>query len=547
MPSAKLPRPARFLVRRTYATAVRPPLSALTPTTRAKAEELSANWKGTSATGEKTKNFIGGAFVESSAESWIDVADPATQTLLTRVPETTSSEFEQAVSAASEAFKTWSRSSVLTRQRFVLELQHLLRQNADAVANSIVLEQGKTLADAHGDLLRGLQVVETTANVPTALLGDTIEVSKDMDTSTRKLPLGVCASIAPFNFPAMIPLWTIPMALSTGNTLIVKPSERDPGAAMIIAELCQRAGLPDGVLNVVHGTVPTVNAICDHPVIKAISFVGGDRAGKHIYERGRKSGKRVQCNMGAKNHAVVMQDANKGHTINSLLGAAFGAAGQRCMAISVAVLVGDIPHGWIPELCERAKQLSVNQGFEQGADLGPVISPAAKQRITGLIASAEEQGGIIHLDGRGIQVPGYPDGNWIGPTIIEATADMRCYKEEIFGPVLVIVRADSLDDALAIVNANPYGNGTAIFTKSGATARKFEREVEVGQVGINVPIPVPLPMFSWSGNKASFLGDIPFYGRGGVDFYTQNKTTTALWREADIIQPKASMAMPTHH
>ncbi|CCM05185.1 uncharacterized protein FIBRA_07394 [Fibroporia radiculosa] len=546
MLSKKLPRSGRHLLRRSFATVIKPPLSALGASARAKAEQLSADWKGTSATGENTKNFLGGEFVESKTQSWIDVVDPATQTLLTRVPETTSSEFEQAVAAASEAYTTWSRTSVLTRQRFALELQHLLRNNADAIANSIVLEQGKTLTDAHGDLLRGLQVAETTCNITSALLGDTIEVSKDMDTSTRRLPLGVCASIAPFNFPAMIPLWTIPMALTTGNTLIVKPSERDPGAAMIIAELCQRAGLPAGVLNVVHGTVPTVNAICDHPSIKAVSFVGGDRAGKHIYERGRKSGKRVQCNMGAKNHAVLMPDANMNHALNSLIGAAFGAAGQRCMAVSVAVLVGN-SQSWLPELCERASKLSVNQGFEKGADLGPVISPAAKQRITSLIASAEEQGGKVVLDGRGKQVPGYPDGNWIGPTVVEATVDMRCYREEIFGPVLVVLKADTLDDALAIINSNPYGNGTAIFTQSGATARKFEREVEVGQVGINVPIPVPLPMFSWSGNKGSFLGDVPFYGRGGVDFYTQNKTTTALWRAEDAIGNKASVDMPTHH
>jgi len=427
-----------------------------------------------------------------------------------------------------------------------MELQYQLRKHGDAVADSIVLEQGKTFADAQGDLLRGLQVVESACGIPTALLGNTIEVSKDMDTSTRRLPLGVCASIAPFNFPAMIPLWTIPMAIATGNTLILKPSERDPGAAMIIAELCQRAGLPEGVLNVVHGSVPTVNAICDHPSIKAISFVGGDRAGKHIYERGRKHGKRVQANLGAKNHAVVMPDANKNHTLNSLIGAAFGAAGQRCMATSVAVLVGPAQQ-WLPELVERAKKLKVNQGFEAGADLGPVTSPAAKKRITGLIASAEEQGGKILLDGRGLVVPDYPHGNWVGPTIIEATTDMRCYKEEIFGPALVVINADTLDDALAIVNANPYGNGTAIFTQSGATARKFEHEVEVGQVGINVPIPVPLPMFSWSGNKASFLGDIPFYGRSGVDFYTQNKTTTALWKAEDAIGNKASVDMPTHH
>ncbi|KAI0375415.1 methylmalonate-semialdehyde dehydrogenase [Pilatotrama ljubarskyi] len=547
MPIAKLPRPARLRVR-SYATtsSSRPPLSGLSATAKAKAEKLSQEWKGTSATGENTKNFIGGQFVESKADKWIDVVDPATQTLLTRVPETTSSEFEQAVSAASQAYKTWSRTSVLTRQRFVMDLQYQLRQNGDAIASSIVLEQGKTYPDAQGDLLRGLQVVETACGIPTALLGQTIEVSKDMDTSTRRLPLGVCASIAPFNFPAMIPLWTIPMALATGNTLILKPSERDPGAAMIIAELCQRAGLPEGVLNVVHGTVPTVNAICDHPAIKAISFVGGDRAGKHIYERGRATGKRVQANLGAKNHAVLMPDANKNHALNSIIGAAFGAAGQRCMAISVAVLVGPT-HAWIPELVERAKKLKVNQGFEQGADLGPVISQAAKQRITSLIASAEEEGGIIALDGRGYQVPEYPDGNWVGPTVIEATTTMRCYREEIFGPVLIVLKADTLDDALAIINENRYGNGTAIFTQSGATARKFEREVEVGQVGINVPIPVPLPMFSWSGNKASFLGDVPFYGRHGIDFYTQNKTTTALWKAEDAIGNKASVDMPTHH
>jgi len=334
------------------------------------------------------------------------------------------------------------------------------------------------------------------------------------------------------------------MAAVTGNTLILKPSERDPGAAMIIAELCERAGLPPGVVNIVHGTIPTVNAICDHPSIKAISFVGGDRAGKHIYERGTKNGKRVQANLGAKNHAVIMPDANKNLALNSILGAAFGAAGQRCMAISVAVMVGTA-QSWVTELIERAKHLKVNGGFEKGADFGPLISPAAKKRVTGLIASAEEEGGKIHLDGRGVVVPSYPNGNFVGPTVIEAVTTMRCYKEEIFGPVLIVIQADTLDDALAIVNDNPYGNGTAIFTQSGASARKFEREVNVGQVGINVPIPVPLPMFSWSGNKASFLGDISFYGKSGLNFYTQNKTITSLWRAEDATGNRASVDMPT--
>ncbi|KAF9229128.1 Methylmalonate-semialdehyde dehydrogenase [Gyrodon lividus] len=523
---------------RTYAT-----LSGLNSVSRAKAEKLSTDWKGTNATGGNTKNYIGGEFVESKATVWHDVVDPSTQTLLTRVPETTSSEFEQAVDAASQAYKNWSKQSVLSRQRFAIELQNQIRQNADALAGSIVLEQGKTLTDAHGDVLRGLQVVETAVGITSTLLGDKMEVSKDMDTEVRKVPLGVCASIAPFNFPAMIPLWTIPMAAVTGNTLVLKPSERDPGAAMIIAELCERAGLPAGVVNVVHGTAPTVNAICDHPAIKAISFVGGDHAGRHIYERGTKNGKRVQANMGAKNHAVLMPDANKNLALNSIIGAAFGAAGQRCMAVSVVVLVGTA-QSWLPELVERAKKLKVNGGFESGADFGPLISLAAKRRVEGLIASAEEEGGRIHLDGRGISVPGYPNGNFVGPTIVEAVTTMKCYREEIFGPALTVISADNLDDALDIINANFYGNGAVIFTQSGATARKFETEVNVGQVGINVPIPVPLPMFAWSGNKGSVLGDIGFYGKSGINFYTQNKTTTSLWRAEDAVGNRASVNMP---
>ncbi|KIY66164.1 methylmalonate-semialdehyde dehydrogenase [Cylindrobasidium torrendii FP15055 ss-10] len=519
---------------------------ALSAAARPKADKLSEAWKGTSATGGNTKNFIAGQFSDSQTSKWIDVVDPSTQTLLTKVPESTPDEFENAVDAASDAFKTWSRTSVLSRQRFAIELQSLLRQNADYIANSIVLEQGKTLPDAHGDLLRGLQVVETAIGVTSTLVGEKLEVSRDMDTYVRKAPLGVCASIAPFNFPAMIPLWSIPMAAVTGNTLILKPSERDPGAAMIIAELCQRAGLPDGVLNVVHGGVDTVNAICDHPSIRAISFVGGDKAGKHIYERGTKNGKRVQANLGAKNHAVIMPDANKNLALNSLIGAAFGAAGQRCMAISVALLIGEA-QTWLPELVERASQLKTSGGFEDGTDVGPVISPTSKSRIVNLISSAEEQGGKILLDGRNIQVPEYPEGNFVGPTVIEADTSMSCYNEEIFGPVLVVVKADTLDDALDIINANKYGNGSAIFTQSGATARKFETEVNVGQIGINVPIPVPLPMFAWSGNKGSVLGDIGFYGKSGLNFYTQNKTTTSLWKAEDAIGNRASVNMPTHN
>ncbi|TFK30796.1 methylmalonate-semialdehyde dehydrogenase [Coprinopsis marcescibilis] len=542
MPAPRIP--LRIPKSRYFSTSTR--LQALSAAALPKAEQISAEWKGTNATGANTKNFIGGQFVESKSSEWIDVHDPSTQTVLTRVPQTTADEFNQAVDAASQAFKTWSRTSVLTRQKFALELQHLLRKNADAIAASIVLEQGKTLADAHGDLLRGLQVVETAAGITSTLLGDKIEVSKDMDTYVRRVPLGVCASIAPFNFPAMIPLWTIPMAAVTGNTLVLKPSERDPGAAMMIAELCQKAGLPDGVLNVVHGGVPTVNAICDHPAIKAISFVGGDKAGKHIYDRGTQNGKRVQANLGAKNHAILMPDANKNLALNSIVGAAFGAAGQRCMAVSVAILVGEA-QSWLPELVERAKRLKVSGGFESGTDVGPLISPAAKERVVRLITSAEEDGGEIILDGRSVSVPGYPQGSFVGPTIVKAGVGMRCYDQEIFGPVLVVLHAETLDEAIEVINNNRYGNGAAIFTQSGATARKFESEINAGQLGVNVPIPVPLPMFSWSGNKGSVLGDVGFYGKSGINFYTQNKTITSLWRAEDAISNRASVNMPTHH
>lgn len=349
------------------------------------------------------------------------------------------------------------------------------------------------------------------------------------------------------DFPAMIPLWCIPIATVTGNTLVLKPSERDPGAAMILAELCQKAGFPPGVVNVVHGAHRTVNFLLDHPDIKAISFVGGNKAGEYIFSRGSANGKRVQANLGAKNHAAVLPDANKNQFLNAVVGAAFGAAGQRCMALSTLVMVGETKE-WLPELAERAKTLSVNGGFEAGADLGPVISPESKARIEGLIASAEKEGATILLDGRGYKPEKYPNGNWVAPTIISnVTKDMKCYKEEIFGPVLVCLNVPTLDDALELINANEYGNGVAIFTRSGPTAETFRKRIEAGQVGINVPIPVPLPMFSFTGNKKSIAGGgaSTFYGKPGINFYTQLKTVTALWTSADAVSKKADVVMPT--
>lgn len=382
------------------------------------------------------------------------------------------------------------------------------------------------------------EVVEFACGISSQLMGDLVEnVSTGIDTYTLRQPLGVTAGICPFNFPAMIPLWMFPLAAATGNTMVLKPSEKDPGATMILAELALQAGLPKGVFNVVHGTHDTVNAILDHPDIKAVSFVGSDAAGEHVYRRGCASGKRVQANMGAKNHAVVMPDADFDATVSALTGAAFGAAGQRCMAISAAVFVGGMGK-YKDALIEKAKGLKVNAGWEAGTDVGPLISKEAKARVERLIQSGVDQGAAAVLDGRGVRVEGYPNGNFVGPTLLTGvTPQMDCYKEEIFGPVLVCLEADTLEDAIALVNANPHGNGTALFTASGAAARKFQHEVDVGMVGINIPIPVPSAAsgaFSFTGWRGSFLGDLHMYGKMGVQFYTRTKTVTSSWKESTL-------------
>ncbi|KAL4781446.1 Aldehyde/histidinol dehydrogenase [Aspergillus varians] len=495
-----------------------------------------------------TTNFRDNEFLPSKASTWIDLFDPATNNLVTRVPQSTDEELRAAVDSAQKAFPAWRATSIMARQQIMFKFVNLIRANWDRLAASITLEQGKTFADAKGDVLRGLQVAETACGITTQITGEVLEVAKDMETRSYREPLGVVAAICPFNFPAMIPLWCIPVATITGNTLVIKPSERDPGAAMILAELAKEAGFPPGVINIIHGSAKTVDFILDAPEIKAISFVGGNRAGEYIYTRGSANGKRVQANLGAKNHAAVLPDANKNQTLNAIVGAAFGAAGQRCMALSTVVTVGETKE-WLPEMAERAKALNVNGGFEEGADLGPVISPESKKRIEDLIASAEKEGATILLDGRGCKPEKYPNGNFIGPTIITGvTPDMTCYKQEIFGPVLVCLESETLDDAIEIINKNEYGNGAAIFTRSGPTASKFQKDIEAGQVGINVPIPVPLPMFSFTGNKKSIAGGgaNTFYGKPGIQFYTQQKTVTSLWRAEDAVSTKAHVVMPTH-
>jgi malonate-semialdehyde dehydrogenase (acetylating)/methylmalonate-semialdehyde dehydrogenase len=492
------------------------------------------------------KLLIGGKFVDSKTDKWINNYNPATQEVVSRVPCATQEEMHAAAEAAQEAFSDWSEASLMTRQQVMFKLQAIIRDNMGELAKNITLEQGKTLADAEGDVMRGLQVVEHACSITSLHLGETLSsVTKDMDTFTYREPLGVCAGVCPFNFPAMIPLWMFPLATVVGNTFVLKPSEQDPGASLMLSEMAQDAGLPDGVLNIIHGQKEAVDFVCDHPSIRAISFVGSDRVGQYIYERGSGNGKRVQSNMGAKNHGVILPDANKEHTINQLVGAAFGAAGQRCMALSTAIFVGEAKE-WLPEVVEKAKQLKVSAGIEAGADLGPLISPDAKEKVCSLVQSGVDEGAKLALDGRDIVVPGYEEGNFVGPTVLtDVKPHMTCYTEEIFGPVLVAMTADTLDEAIDIINSNPYGNGTAIFTRSGAAARRFQSKVDVGQVGVNVPIPVPLPMFSFTGSRASFRGDMNFYGKQGVSFYTQTKTITSLWREEDVSDATPATVFPT--
>jgi malonate-semialdehyde dehydrogenase (acetylating)/methylmalonate-semialdehyde dehydrogenase len=476
------------------------------------------------------KLLVDGKFVESQTQEWHDVVNPATQEVLAQVPFATDSEIATAVAAAKTAYKTWKNTPLATRARIMLKLQALIREHMSRIAVTLSAEQGKTIADAEGDVFRGLEVVEHACSIGSLQMGEFAEnVAGGVDTYTIRQPIGVCAGITPFNFPAMCPLWMFPMAIVCGNTFVLKPSEQDPMTPMLLAELAQQAGLPPGVLNIIHGGKRAVDAICSHPDIVAVSFVGSTHVGTHVYNLSSEHGKRVQCMMGAKNHAVVMPDANKEHSLNALVGSTFGAAGQRCMATSVTVLVGEAQK-WIPEIVAKAKTLKINAGSEKGTDVGPVVSKNAKNRILGLIEEGVKQGAKLELDGRGIKVPGFEKGNFVGPTIFSGVStEMSIYTTEIFGPVMVIVGVNNLDEAIALINKNPFGNGTGIFTQSGAAARKFQNEIDVGQVGINVPIPVPVPFFSFTGSRGSKLGDLGPYGKQAIQFYTQTKTITSRW------------------
>ena len=479
--------------------------------------------------------YIGGEAYPSASEQWIEVTNPADQSLLARVPRATPAEVELAVRRAHDAYLLWREVPAPERARVMFNYQHLLKAHHDELATLLAQETGKNLADARGDVWRGIEVVEQACGVASQTLGETMgNVARRVDGHSWVQPLGVCVGITPFNFPAMIPLWMFPLAVACGNGFVLKPSEQDPLTPMRLAELFTEAGAPAGILSVVHGGAEQVDALLAHPDVKAVSFVGSARVGAHVYRTATDHLKRAQCFVGAKNHMVIMPDANKAQVLSNLVGAGVGAAGQRCMAISVAVFVGSA-RDWIPDLAAEFARVKPGVWHDPEAAYGPLISPEAKVRVEGLIEAGMAEGAQCLLDGRFCDVPGYPVGNWVGPTLFRGvTPEMRIYKEEIFGPVLACLEVESLDEALALINDNPYGNGTSIFTGCGAAARKFRHEVAVGQVGINVPIPVPLPFFSFTGWRGSFYGDLHAYGKQAVRFYTETKTVTERWFDEDI-------------
>ncbi|MGR3968515.1 CoA-acylating methylmalonate-semialdehyde dehydrogenase [Shewanella sp. 1180_01] len=483
----------------------------------------------------QVKHYIDGEFTQGTGTSQIIVTNPANNSPIAVINAATSEEVHAAIASAKAAFKTWKEVPVSERARVMLRYQHLLKEHHDELATILAHETGKTFEDAKGDVWRGIEVAEHACNVASLLMGETVEnVARSIDTYSYTQPLGVCAGITPFNFPAMIPLWMFPLAIACGNTFILKPSEQDPMTPQRLVELFVEAGAPKGVLQLVHGDKTAVDILLADPAIKAISFVGSVAVGQYIYKTGTDNLKRVQAFAGAKNHCVIMPDANKQQVINNLVGASVGAAGQRCMAISVAVFVGAAKE-WIPELKKALAKVRPGLWDDKEAGYGPVISPAAKARVLKLIKQGIDEGAECLLDGSDFTVEGYESGNWIGPTMFnKVTTDMSIYKEEIFGPVLCCMESDSLEAAIELVNASPYGNGTSIFTASGAAARKYQHEIEVGQVGINVPIPVPLPFFSFTGWKGSFYGDQHAYGKQAVRFYTETKTITSRWFESDI-------------
>ena len=494
-------------------------------------------------------HWIGGRAADGESGRVQDVTNPASGAVTGQVALGSAEDVAAAVAAAQAAFPAWADTPPIRRARVMFKFLELLNQQKDALAHAITAEHGKVFTDAQGEVARGIDIVEFACGIPQLLKGDyTDQVSTGMDNWTLRQPLGVVAGITPFNFPCMVPMWMFPVAIAAGNTFVLKPSPLDPSPSLLIAELLKQAGLPDGVFNVVQGDKVAVDALLEHPDVKAVSFVGSTPIANHIYETGARHGKRVQALGGAKNHMVVMPDADIDQAVDALIGSAYGSAGERCMAISVAVLVGDVADRIVPKLAERARALKVLDGENLDAEMGPIVTRAALERITGYIAQGEKEGAQLVVDGRGFDGKtagaGCADGFWLGGTLFDhVTPEMRIYKEEIFGPVLACVRAKDFGEALQLINDHEFGNGVSCFTRDGNVAREFGRRVQVGMVGINVPIPVPMAWHGFGGWKKSLFGDMHAYGEEGVRFYTKQKSIMQRWPES--IGKGAEFVMPT--
>ncbi len=494
---------------------------------------------------ERLPLWIGGKAVAAQTTRYGEVINPATGEVLRHVPLGNVADVDAAVQAAAAALPGWRAHPPLRRARILMRFRDLMEAHKPELAKIITQEHGKTLADAAGEVTRGIEVVEFATGIPHLLKGEFGEnVGTEVDSFSLRQPVGVCAGITPFNFPAMVPMWMYPVAIACGNTFVLKPSERDPSLALRMAELLTEAGLPDGVFNVVHGDKESVDALLAHPDVKAISFVGSTPIARYIYETGARQGKRVQALGGAKNHAVVLPDADLDFTTEALIGAGYGSAGERCMAISAIVAVGEVADALVERLAERARRVAVGPGDAPNIEMGPVITGASRDRIVGYIDGGVEEGARLVVDGRRPGVPGHDKGFFVGPTLFDAvTPSMAIYRDEIFGPVLSVVRVDSLTDAIALVNANPYANGAAIFTRSGFAARRFQQDAEIGMIGVNVPIPVPMAFFSFGGWRGSLFGDLNVHGLDGVRFYTRMKTLTTRWPDDGSAAPGFHMPM----
>jgi malonate-semialdehyde dehydrogenase (acetylating) / methylmalonate-semialdehyde dehydrogenase len=476
-------------------------------------------------------HWIHGKRVEPSGERTQPVFNPATGEETARLGLGTAADVDRAVASAAEAFEVWSRYPLGKHTAVLFRFRELLAAHTDELARLVSREHGKVVSDAAGEVGRGLEVVEFACGLPQLLKGEySDQAATGVDVYSFREPLGVVAGITPFNFPVMVPLWMSPVAIAAGNAFVLKPSERDPSASLFLADLWQKAGLPDGVFNVVQGDKEVVDAILHHDDVAAVSFVGSTPIARYIHATASAEGKRVQALGGAKNHGVVLADADLDDAVDHLTAAAFGAAGERCMAISVAVVEDSVADAFVEKLAAKARAVRVTAGDQPGADMGPVITAAAKARIEGLIGSAERDGAELVVDGRGHTVPGYESGFFVGPTVIDRVApEHEVYREEVFGPVIDVVRVSGLAEAIDVINANPYGNGTAVFTGSGEAARTFQRGVKVGMIGVNVPIPVPVAWHSFGGWKDSLFGESHIYGPEGIRFYTRGKVVTQRW------------------